>query len=161
VSGPLITFVVARADNGVIGREGRLPWRLRSDMHHFRVVTMGKPMIMGRKTFQSLPRLLDGRRHIVLTRDRDFRADGAEVVHDAAAALAAVEGVEEASVIGGAEIYKLLLPYAGKVWLTEVHCHPDGDTVLPPFGDDWREIARTASSGEGPPHHFVVLERER
>jgi dihydrofolate reductase len=159
VSAPLITLVVARADNGVIGRDGRLPWRLRSDMHHFRAVTMGKPMIMGRKTFQSLPRLLDGRRHIVLTRDRDFRADGAEVVHDAAAALAAVEGVKEASVIGGAEIYKLLLPHAGKVWLTEVHCSPEGDTVLPPFGDGWRETARTSGQGDGPAHEFVILER--
>jgi dihydrofolate reductase len=159
VTRPLITFVVAMADNGVIGRDGRLPWRLRSDMHHFRSVTMGKPMIMGRKTFESLPRLLDGRRHIVLTRDPDWRAEGAEVVQNVEEALAAVEGVAEATVIGGAEVYKHLLPYAQKIWLTEVHCEPEGDTSLPPFAEGWREIARTPGPGEGPPHEFVILER--
>jgi dihydrofolate reductase len=158
---PLITFVVAMADNGVIGRDGRLPWRLRSDMHHFRAVTMGKPMIMGRRTFESLPRLLDGRRHIVLTRDPAWSADGAEVVHTVEEALEAVEGVPEAVVIGGADVYRLFLPCADKVWLTEVHCEPEGDTSLPPFAEGWREVARTPGLGDGPPHEFVVLERTR
>jgi dihydrofolate reductase len=161
VSQPLITFVVAMADNGVIGRDGRLPWRLRSDMHHFRSVTMGKPMIMGRKTFESLPRLLDSRRHIVLTRDREWRAEGAEVVHTVEEALAAVEGVPEATVIGGAEVYRLFLPFADRVWLTEVHCEPEGDTSLPRFGEGWRRIARTPGVGSGPPHDFLILERIR
>ncbi|HEY0413527.1 MAG TPA: dihydrofolate reductase [Allosphingosinicella sp.] len=162
MSQPLITFVVARADNGVIGSDGRLPWRLRSDMHHFRRVTMGKPMIMGRKTFESLPRVLDGRRHIVLTRDPDWHAEGAEVVHDIKEALETVQGLAEATVIGGAEVFRLFLPYAGQVWLTEVHCEPDGDTFLPPFNDGWREIGgRTPGLGEGPPHDFVLLERIR
>ncbi|MBV8687278.1 MAG: dihydrofolate reductase [Alphaproteobacteria bacterium] len=149
------------ADNGVIGRDGRMPWRLRSDMQHFRAVTMGKPMIMGRKTFESLPRLLDGRRHIVLTRDPDWSAEGAEVFHHVEDALEAVQGVDEATVIGGAEVYRLFLPYADKVWLTEIHCEPEGDTFLSPFAEGWREIARTPGVGEGPPHDFVILERTR
>ncbi|MEA3037227.1 MAG: dihydrofolate reductase [Sphingomonadales bacterium] len=122
---------------------------------------MGKPMIMGRKTFNSLPRLLDGRRHIVLTRDPDWTAEGGEAVHSVEEALAAIAGVNEATVIGGAEVYRLLLPRADKIWLTEVHCEPEGDTFLPAFGEDWREIARTAGTGDGPPHEFVILERRR
>jgi dihydrofolate reductase len=130
-------------------------------MHHFRNVTMDKPMIMGRKTFNSLPRLLDRRRHIVLTRDPNWTAEGAEAVHSVEEALAATAGADEATVIGGAEVYRLLLPCADKIWLTEVHCEPEGDTFLPAFGEDWREVARTAGIGDGPPHEFVILERRR
>jgi dihydrofolate reductase len=161
---PSITLVVARASNGVIGNKGRLPWRLRNDMHHFRAVTMGKPMIMGRKTFESLPRLLDGRKHIVLTQDPSWHAEGAVVVHTVDEALAAAGDVPEVTVIGGAEIYQLFLEQADKVWLTEIHAEPEGDTYLPEFSEDrWRLKASTAGQPrEGElPHDFVILERRQ
>ena len=161
---PMVTLVVARADNGVIGNNGKLPWRLRSDMHHFRAVTMGKPMIMGRKTFESLPRLLDGREHIVLTRDPSWRADGAVVVHDVDEALDAAGDVPEVTVIGGAEIYRLFLDRADKVWLTRVHGQPEGDTFLPDFSEKrWRQTHLAhGDPREGElPHDFVILERRR
>jgi dihydrofolate reductase len=157
-----VTLVVARADNGVIGNKGKLPWRLRSDMHHFRSVTMGKPMIMGRKTFESLPRLLDGRQHIVLTRDHSWRAEGVVVVQNVNEALAAAGGVPEVTVIGGAEIYSLFLDRADKVWLTKVHAEPEGDTYLPEFSEhSWRQthLARGQPLEGEFPHDFVVLER--
>lgn len=161
---PSITFVVARAANGVIGNQGKLPWRLRSDLHHFRAVTMGKPMIMGRKTFESLPRLLDGRQHIVLTQDPSWRAEGAVVVHDVDEALEAAGDVPEVTVIGGAEIYRLFLDRADKVWLTEIHAEPEGDTFLPEFSEDrWRRtVFAPGQPREGElPHDFVILERRR
>ena len=159
-----VTLVVARADNGVIGNKGKLPWRLRSDMHHFRAVTIDKPIIMGRKTFESLPKLLDRRRHIVLTRDGSWHSPGAEVVSSAEQALAALEGEPEVSVIGGAEIYELFLKRADKVWLTRVHISPEGDTVLPDFAHDtWRQTVfmRGQPMPQEPDHDFVVLERRQ
>ena len=157
-----IVFVLARATNGVIGRDGDLPWRLPADLKHFKALTQGAPMLMGRKTFESLPGLLPGRRHIVLTRDPDWRADGAEVVHDVAAAVAAAGDAERLSVVGGAEIYALLLPYADRIELTEVDDAPDGDTVVPAFDPTvWREDARQAHAAEGgrPGFAFVTLRR--
>jgi dihydrofolate reductase len=160
-----VTLVVARADNGIIGNKGKLPWRLRSDLHHFRSVTMGKPMIMGRKTFESLPRLLDGRKHIVLTRDLSWYAEGAEVAFDIDSALDAAGDVPEITVIGGAEIYKLFLDRADRVWLTRVHASPEGDTFLPEFSEeDWRPLTspQDGMQREGEfPHDFVILERRR
>ena len=148
-----VTLVVARADNGVIGRDGRLPWHLPADLKRFKALTIGKPMIMGRRTFDSLPGLLPGRRHIVLTRDPAWHAAGAEVAHDVDAALALADS--HMSVIGGAEIYALFLPRADRIELTEVHQLPEGDTWLPPFDDGWRETAREAHVT----HDFVTLER--
>ena len=158
MSGPEIVLVVARADNGVIGRDGGLPWHLPADLKRFKALTLGAPMIMGRRTFESLPGLLPGRRHIVLTRDRDWRTDGAEVAHSVEEALALAG--EEASVIGGAEVFALFLPHADRVELTEVHASPDGDTVMPAF-EGWREVTREehAAEGERPGHAFVTLER--
>lgn len=150
---PEIIMVVARADNGVIGRDGAMPWRLPADLRRFKALTQGAPMIMGRKTFDSLPGLLPGRRHIVLTRG-DWRADGAEVVHDVEAALA-LAGGPRASIIGGAEIYRLFLPFADRIELTEVHAAPEGDTHLPAFAG-WREVARE----DFDTHSFVTLERD-
>jgi dihydrofolate reductase len=133
-------------------------------MHHFRAVTIDKPMIMGRKTFESLPKLLDRRRHIVLTRDGSWRREGAEVVRSVEEALAAVAEDPEVSVIGGAEIYRLFLDRADKVWLTRVHASPDGDTTLPDFKDqDWRQthLMKGRATIDEPAHDFVVLERRR
>ncbi len=153
----MITLFLARADNGVIGRDGQLPWRLPADLKRFKALTMGKPMVMGRKTFESFPSPLPGRRHIVLTRGA-WTADGAEVAQSVEAALAMAG--EDVAVIGGAEIFALLLDRADRIELTEVHATPAGDAVVPAF-EDWREVAREdhPAEGERPAYSFVTLER--
>jgi dihydrofolate reductase len=155
----MITLHLARADNGVIGRDGGLPWRLPADLKRFKAQTMGKPMIMGRKTFEGFPAPLPGRRHIVLTRDSGWSAPGAEVAADMDAAIALADAPEIA-VIGGAQIFALFLPRADRVELTEVHATPDGDAIVPAF-TGWTEIAREdhAAEGERPAYSFVTLER--
>ncbi|SEN79565.1 dihydrofolate reductase [Sphingomonas gellani] len=156
-----IVFHLARADNGVIGRDGALPWHLPADLKQFKVATMGRPMVMGRKTFDSFPAPLPGRRHIVLTRDRDWRAAGAEVAHSPEEALVlAGEDRGEVAVIGGAEIFRLFLDRADRIELTEVHAAIDGDATVPPF-EGWREIAREdhPAEGERPAYSFVTLVR--
>ncbi len=133
---------MARADNGVIGKDGRLPWRLPADLKRFKAMTMGAPIIMGRRTFESLPGLLPERRHIVLTRDKDWRAEGAEIARTTEEALT-MAGDGRVSVIGGAEIFRLFEPRAKKVELTEVHGDIAGDTMMPPFDPArWRVTAR-------------------
>ena len=158
--GQEIVLIVAAADNGVIGVDGRLPWHIPADLKRFKMLTMGKPMIMGRKTFDSLPGLLPGRRHIVLTRDPAWAASGAEVARDLDGALA-LAGEGEVMVIGGAEIFALALPRAHRIELTEVHAGIAGDTVMPPLGPGWREAARAEHepSGAAPGHAFVTLVR--
>ncbi|HYJ51605.1 MAG TPA: dihydrofolate reductase [Allosphingosinicella sp.] len=148
-------MVVARADNGVIGKDGGLPWHLSEDLKHFKRVTMGSAMIMGRRTFESLPGLLPGRRHIVLTRDQDWRAQGAEIALSGEEALA-LAGEERVSIIGGAGIFASFEPLADAIELTEVHGAPDGDTFLPPFDPArWREAVREDREG----YSFIRLER--
>jgi dihydrofolate reductase len=156
-----VTLVVARAENGVIGRDGALPWHLPADLKRFKAITMGAPMVMGRKTFESLPGLLPGRRHIVLTRNRGWSAHGAEVAADVPQALA-LAGEPRVSVIGGADIFRLFLPVTDRVELTEVHDRPEGDTVMPPFDPArWREVARESHGAEAgrPAFSFVTLVR--
>lgn len=152
----MIMLILARADNGVIGRDGGLPWHLPADLKRFKALTMGKPMIMGRKTFESFPAPLPGRRHIVLTRDRDWSAEGAEVAHTVEEALALAG--DETMVIGGAEVFALFLDRADRVELTEVHRDTEGDVSVPVFAG-WREIAREdhAAEGERPAYSFVTL----
>lgn len=152
----MITFHLARADNGVIGRDGKLPWHLPADLKRFKRETMGRAMIMGRKTFDSFPAPLPGRRHIVLTRDAGWRAAGAEVAHSPADAMALAGG--DAAVIGGAEIFALFTP--DRVELTEVHAEVEGDAMVPPF-TGWREIAREdfAAEADRPAYSFVTLVR--
>jgi dihydrofolate reductase len=147
----LITLVVAVAENGVIGRGGGLPWRLSSDLKAFRRLTMGKPLIMGRRTFQSLKKPLDGRDNIVVSRDEGFRPDGAIVVPSFPEALAQAErcarnrGVNEVMVIGGADIFAASFPLAGRIYKTEVHGRPEGDTLMPNVDwTRWREVSREA-----------------
>lgn len=144
----------------MIGVDGRLPWHLPADLKRFKAQTMGKPMIMGRKTFESFPSPLPGRRHIVLTRDAAWRREGAEVATSVEAALL-LAGEGDIAVIGGAEIFALLLPLADRIELTEIHLSPDGDATVPSFGPQWHEIARQEHSGDGdrPAHSFVTLER--
>lgn len=160
-SSPEIVLVVARADNGVIGRDGTLPWHIPADLKHFKQVTMGTPMIMGRKTFESLPKLLPGRRHIVLTRDKSWAAEGAEVAHSVEEAIA-LAATPRVSIIGGAEIFALFADAATSVELTEVHENAEGDTTVPPFDpDNWQEISRGPHppEDERPGYSFVRLER--
>ena len=162
-SSPCIEIVVARADNGVIGHRGRLPWRLPADLRQFKITTMGAPMIMGRKTFESLPGLLPGREHIVLTRDRGWRHDGVAVAHSVDEALALAAG-DRVSVIGGAEIYRLFLPLTERIHLTEVHAAPEGDTFFPQLnGLDWNAARgqRHEAEGDTPAFTFVLMERRR
>ena len=153
----MITFYLARASNGVIGRDGQLPWRIPADLKRFKALTMGKPMVMGRKTFESFPSPLPGRRHIVLTRG-DWTAAGAEVAHSVDEALAMAG--DDVAVIGGAQIYAHLLPHADRIELTEVHAEPEGDATVPAF-DGWVEIAREDHpvEGERPAYSFVTLTR--
>jgi dihydrofolate reductase len=154
-----LTIIVARARDGTIGHAGRLAWHLPDDLRRFKALTMGKAMIMGRKTFDSLPGLLPGRRHVVLTHDAAWSAPGAEVATTPAAALALAGA--DAVVIGGAEAIALFAPMATRFELTEVHADFAGDTVLPAPGAEWREIARVAHGAhEGrPAFDFVTLER--
>ncbi|MFS0773643.1 dihydrofolate reductase [Sphingomonas sp. 1P08PE] len=152
----MITFHLARADNGVIGIDGRLPWHLPADLRRFKAQTLGRPMVMGRKTFDSFPAPLPGRRHIVLTRDPVWSAPGAEVARTPGDALALAG--DDVAVIGGAEIFALFTP--DRIELTEVHAAPAGDAVVPPF-TGWREIAREdhpAADGR-PAYSFVTLIR--
>jgi dihydrofolate reductase len=159
---PRITLVVARAQNGVIGRDGKLPWHLPADLKRFKALTMGSVMVMGRKTFESLPGLLPGRRHIVLTRDPCWNHEGAEVAHDIDEALA-LSGGQEVSVIGGAHIFELFAPLADRLELTEVLEDVAGDTSIedPRKGGAWRETfgeEHPAADGR-PAFRFVTLER--
>lgn len=164
-----VALIVARADNGVIGREGGLPWHLSGDLKFFKAQTLGKPVVMGRKTWQSIGRPLPGRPNLVVTRDPAFRPEGAEVFADVAGALAraqdlaAQSGAGEVMVIGGGQIYAETLPLATRVYLTEVHARPEGDTTFPPLDPAaWVEARREAAvfGGEGQPaYSIVVLER--
>lgn len=136
-----ISLIVAVAENGVIGQGGRLPWRLPADLQHFKRITMGKPMLMGRKTWASIGKPLPGRRNLVISRDPRFVATGAEVFHSVDDALHATDEVPELMVIGGAEMYRALLPRAHTVYLTRVHARPEGDTVFPDLSADWVRVS--------------------
>ena len=157
---PPITLVVARASNGVIGKDGGLPWHISADLKRFKALTMGTVLVMGRKTFDSLPKVLPGRRHVVITRDRGWRVDGVEVAHSVEEALA-MAGIEPISVIGGADIFGLFLTLADRIELTEVLADFAGDTFLddPRSTGEWREVASDDHSGEDPPFRFVTLAR--
>lgn len=161
-----ITLVVARARNGVIGNKGALPWHLPADLKRFKAITIGKPVVMGRKTFESIGRPLPGRQNIVLTRQAGWTAAGVTVVPNLAEAIAAA-GLDprvrgHIMIIGGAEIYALALPIATRVELTEVDAAPEGDTILPPFDPvRWAEVAREThpADGDTPGYDFITLER--
>jgi dihydrofolate reductase len=158
MSRPEIVFYVARADNRVIGAAGDIPWKLPGDLKRFKAMTMGKPMVMGRKTFDSLPGMLPGRRHIVVTRDREWQAEGAEVAHSVEEAVALAGAVAEIAVIGGAEIFALFMDRADRIELTEVHREVPGDTMMPPLGTGWTVSHREMG---GPDFDYVALVRAR
>ncbi len=156
-----IFLVVAMARNGTIGAGGALPWHIPADLRHFKTVTTGTPMIMGRKTFDSLPGVLPGRRHIVITRDAAWQHDEVEIAPSFEAALV-LANAAHVVVIGGAEVFALALPHATRIELTEVHGDFAGDTVMPPLGEGWQEVARAEHPAEAtrPAFAFVTLKRE-
>ncbi|KTE05630.1 dihydrofolate reductase [Sphingopyxis sp. H115] len=160
---PEITLILARAANGVIGAGGKMPWHLPADLRRFKQLTMGRPMIMGRKTFDSLPAILEGRRHIVLTRDPEWQDEGAEPVATIEEALK-LANAPHVMVIGGAEIYRLFLPLADRIELTEVALEPKGDAIIDyPATANWRETAREdhrADEAGRPAYSFVTLVRK-
>lgn len=164
-----LALIVAVADNGVIGRDNGLPWHLPEDLRYFKRITMGKPIVMGRKTFESIGRALPGRTNIVISRNEQFAPDGvvlAASLDEAlvlARQLADEQGVGEAVIIGGAQIYALALPRADRLYVTRVHATPEGDTLLPPV--DWAQWAETSckrntASDDNPyDFSFVVYDR--
>ena len=160
-----IAFVVARDRNGVIGKDGRLPWRLPDDMRHVRELTVGKPLIMGRRTFDSIGRPLPNRVSIVLTRDPDFRCDGCLVARTPEEALTLAGDVPEIVVFGGAGVFRDFLPRADRIYLTEVDTEAQGDTFFPTLDPkEWREVERRAHPADARhpfPFTFVMLERAR
>lgn len=166
---PALAIVAAVADNGVIGRDNRLIWRLKSDLRRFRDLTWGKPMIMGRKTFESIGKALPGRKSIVLTRDPTFAAPEIAVAHSWTEAVAlgetAADEMEarEVAVIGGAEIYALALPETTRLYLSLVHAEPQGDTFFPAYDKTaFRQIRRSERpKGPDDDHPFTLLDLER
>lgn len=164
-----LSIIVAAASNGVIGRDNALPWHLPEDLRYFKRVTLGKPIVMGRKTYESIGRPLPGRTNIVVTRQPGYRADGLRVTASLeealalAADIAEIDGAEELMVIGGAELYQAALPLAGRLYLTEVHAAVEGDALLPPIDwTAWREVSREFHRAEGAnpfDYSFVVYER--
>jgi dihydrofolate reductase len=161
---PQVMLVVAVAENGVIGHKGGLPWRIPEDLQRFKALTLGKPCIMGRKTWESLPRKpLPGRTNIVVTRDAGFRAEGVCRASDFEHALQiAAEGdPPEIAVIGGEKIFEAAVPRARRIYLTEVAGRPDGDAHMPPINrDEWRELLRESPRETGGVRYsFVILER--
>lgn len=167
----IVALIAAVASNGVVGRNNQLPWRLPEDLGYFKRTTLGKPIVMGRRTWDSIGRPLSGRANIVVSRQRDLILEGASVVADLesgialASELARADGVEELMVIGGGEIYARALPLADRLYLTEVHAEVEGDTLFPDWDRrQWLEISRErhAASGENPyDYSFVVYQRSK
>jgi dihydrofolate reductase len=157
----MISFVVAMDENRAIGKDNDLPWYLPNDLKHFKKTTMGKPVVMGRKTYESIGKPLPGRENIVVTRDQSYHAEGTITVHSVDEVLQ--WEAEEICVIGGTEIFKLFLPVADRLYITEIHHTFDADTYFPELSDeDWAEVSRTAGIVDEKnkyPHEFVVYEK--
>jgi dihydrofolate reductase len=157
-----ISFVVAVAENGVIGRDNALPWHLPGDLKHFKEVTLGKPVLMGRKTWDSIGRPLPGRHNIIVSRQPNLTIEGCTVVATLDQGLDLTRALSETMVIGGAEIFRLLLPRADRIYLTRVHAHVPGDIYLPDLGSGWMERSREYHARDERNEHaysFVLLER--
>ena len=160
---PRISLIAALGADRIIGRQGRLPWHLPADLRHFKALTLGKPVLMGRRTRESLPRPLPGRRMLVLSRDPGYQAAESERVGSLEEALVLCAGSEELMVMGGGEVYRLSLPAASRLYLTEVHGHFSGDTRFPAWDrHQWREVERQdhpANDRNPWPYSFVIWER--
>ena len=161
---PLVSLIVAMAENGCIGRDNRLPWRLPEDLRRFKAVTLGKPVLMGRRTFESIGRPLPGRQNLVLTRDRSWRAAGVLAVHSLGQALGCARNAAELVGIGGAEVYRLLMPFARRIYLTLVHADIEGDTFFPALDPtQWADVeCHRQPADERNPYAltFMTLERK-
>lgn len=159
----IISIIVAMNNKGVIGHEGDLPWRLSADLKHFKAITMGKPLIMGRKTHESIGRPLPGRKNIVVTHSEEFKAEGCVIVHSLDNAFQAAGDADEVMIMGGSGIYDQSLARADRVYLTEVHADVKGDVYFPEFDKgEWKELGReehTADEKNEFDYSFVVLER--
>jgi len=163
----MLSFIAAVAQNNIIGRDNRLPWHLPNDLRYFKEITMGgsRTMIMGRKTFEALPKILPGRKHVILTRNMDFHVENenVEVIHSIDDVLPYVESPEEVFVIGGGEIFQTLLPLAQRMYITEIHEEFDGDTYFPDYHcAEWRIVSKKEGiTDEMNPykHSFLILER--
>jgi dihydrofolate reductase len=153
-----VSLMVARAANGVIGRDNALPWHLPADLQRFKSLTMGKPILMGRRTFESIGRALPGRVNLVLTRDAAWHAPGAVAVHSLEEALAQVGNAPELVVIGGAELFRLVLPLARQIYVTEIHADIPGDTLFPALAaEDWREVEQSTHAADARHEHAMTF----
>jgi len=163
-SAPIISIIAAMAHDRIIGRDNRLPWRLPADLQHFKQITMGKPMIMGRKTWESLPGLLPGRPHIVVTRNPDYLAEGAQVVHSLEEGFDSAGEVAEIMIVGGANLYAQALSHARRMYLTQIDTHVEGDAWFPAFDtSEWRETGReghVADEKNPYDYQFITLEKQ-
>ena len=166
-----LAMIVAQSSNRVIGRDNKLPWYLPGDLKYFKQATMGKPIIMGRKTFESIGKPLPGRLNIVISRDASFTAHGIKVVMSLPEAIelaesqALIDGVDEAMIIGGAQIYALALPEVERLYITQVHADIEGDAYFPEFNrSQWTELGREDFSAQGPnpyDYSFIVYQRSK
>ena len=164
-----VAMIVAQAQNRVIGRDNKLPWYLPGDLKYFKQATLGKPIVMGRKTFDSIGKPLPGRLNIVITRDQRYQSDGVKVVHSLQEAIelaesqALIDGAEELMIIGGEQIYAQALSLAERLYITQVHAEVEGDAHFPVFDPaDWQELGREDFSAEGPnpyDYSFIVYQR--
>ncbi len=159
---PRISLIAALAANRVIGIDNRLPWRLPADLQHFKRLTLGHPMVMGRKTWESLPGKLPGRPHVVISRDPAYRTEGAQVVNSLEAALAACGSDDEVFFIGGENLYRQALAFADRLYLTEIQQDYAGDAWFPEFDRVvWREISREPHESDGLAYHFVTYDKAK
>ncbi|MCU7855994.1 MAG: type 3 dihydrofolate reductase [Candidatus Thiodiazotropha sp. (ex Lucinoma borealis)] len=160
---PIISLIAAMAKNGVIGRDNRLPWHLPADLKHFKTLTLGKPIIMGRRTWESLPGILPGRQHIVVTRDQDYRAQGCMVVYSVDEAMQAVGEAPEVMIVGGGGFYEAMMPRADRLYLTLVEADIEGDTYFPEIDwEVWYEVScehHPADDRNAYPYTFLELKR--
>lgn len=158
-----LSIIVAMDRNRVIGKNDTLPWRISEDLKHFKKITMGKPIVMGRKTHESIGRPLPGRENIIITRDKNYQAEGCTVLHSLEDIFTHCQDVDEVMITGGSEIYKYALEKASRLYLTEVHAELEGDTFFPEFDrNEWQEIARESFKSDEKnefDYSFVVLER--
>ncbi len=159
-----LAIIVATDEQGLIGKDNDLPWKLSADLQYFRRITMGKPIVMGRNTHESIGRALPGRHNIVITSDKNYQAEGCSVVHSIDAALAECMDDEEIMVMGGASLYKQLLPQADKLYLTKVHANLEGDTWFPDWHKDhWQEIScddHLADDKNEYPYSFIIYQKK-
>jgi len=158
-----ISIVVAMSNNGVIGRDGDLPWHLSADLRHFKAITMGKPIVMGRVTHESIGRILPGRENIILTQNENYQSEGCTIINDLNQVIARSEDLDEIMIIGGAQLYKDTLGLANCLFITEVHADVEGDVYFPEFDrGNWQEIERQffrADDNNEFDYSFVVLKK--